>query len=270
MSGWILDGIGEEVIDRDKIIERLRHTLDAAVTDLEDTTAILEMLLSYLEQATMRLKMASISGLSIVYCARGLARQTKGDLGNAIADFDQAIALNPERASAYFNRGIARQDQGDLDATIADFNQAIVLIPDGLDKATVFKNRGNARYYQGDLDAAIYDYTKAITHNPTYAIAYYNRGNARYDLRDLDNAIHDYSQAIALFPDSIDRAEAYNNRGFAHTAQDDLDAAIQDYDKAITLNHDHIYAHSNRDIALRQHSDLAGVTPPPSARRIPL
>ena len=48
----------------------------------------------------------------------------------AIADFNQAIKLNPEDADAYYNRGLARFDLEDYQGAIADFTQAIQLNPD--------------------------------------------------------------------------------------------------------------------------------------------
>ena len=39
------------------------------------------------------------------YYGRGLARQEKGDLEGAIADFDKAIEILPKYAAAYGSRG---------------------------------------------------------------------------------------------------------------------------------------------------------------------
>jgi tetratricopeptide (TPR) repeat protein len=54
---------------------------------------------------------------------RGYARQSQGDLDGAIADYDQAIRLEPTYGDAYFNRGLARYDKGDFDGAIADYDQ---------------------------------------------------------------------------------------------------------------------------------------------------
>ena len=54
-------------------------------------------------------------------------------------------ALEPQNAEAYFNRGLGHHDKGDLDQAIADYDQAIVLDPQ---YALAYYNRGNAYYLQ--------------------------------------------------------------------------------------------------------------------------
>ena len=56
----------------------------------------------------------------------------KRDYDRAIADFDQAIKLDPNCAVAYHDRGLAYRDKGDNDRAIADFDQAIKLDPKSL------------------------------------------------------------------------------------------------------------------------------------------
>jgi tetratricopeptide (TPR) repeat protein len=44
-----------------------------------------------------------------------------------MADYSQAIELNPQYGLPYRNRGNAKRKKGDLDGAIADFNRAIEL-----------------------------------------------------------------------------------------------------------------------------------------------
>ena len=64
---------------------------------------------------------------AVTYLDRGNAKQKKGDLDGAMADYNHAIQLNPNYGLAYRNRGNAKQKKGDSDGAIADFNRAIKL-----------------------------------------------------------------------------------------------------------------------------------------------
>ena len=194
--------------------------------------------------------------LAWAYLNRGNARQDKRDLDGAIADYDQAIRLDPKYAFAYGNRGNARKAKGDLlmarspgnsrlsedyYQAILDFNQAIQLDPQN---ALVYNGRGNVYAAEGDLDRASADYTQAIQLDPKLALAYTNRGNvrliqwqcplggARNCARDLDGAIADYSQAIQIDPKY---ADAYRNRARAYEQKNDIVHARADFDAAQRL-----------------------------------
>src|SRR6185503_12769589 len=63
--------------------------------------------------------------LAVAYYNRGLAYYDKGDDDRAIADYNEAIRLDPKYAQALFNRGNAYYQKGDDDRAIADYNEAI-------------------------------------------------------------------------------------------------------------------------------------------------
>src|SRR5262249_52469024 len=135
--------------------------------------------------------------LSRLHNSRGIAWHDKGDLDRAIADYSEAIRLNPKLATAYYNRGIAWRAKGDLDRAIADYSEAIRLDPK---LAAAYNNRGNAWSDKGDLDGAIADYSEAIRLNPKYTIAYRNRGLANLYAGTPPKALADLAQAHGLDP----------------------------------------------------------------------
>jgi len=93
------------------------------------------------------------------YGRRGVAYFRKGDLGRAIADYDQAIALDPKYSIAYHNRGYAYSHKGDLDRAIADYDKAIALNHPVL--AYIYRVRAKAYEKKGDMVLANADYDKA-------------------------------------------------------------------------------------------------------------
>ncbi len=56
--------------------------------------------------------------------------QEKGDFARAIADYDEAIRLDPNDASAHRNRGAAWSEKHDFAQAIFDFTDAIRLDPE--------------------------------------------------------------------------------------------------------------------------------------------
>ncbi|MTJ34967.1 tetratricopeptide repeat-containing serine protease family protein, partial [Dolichospermum sp. UHCC 0260] len=169
-------------------------------------------------------------------------KYAKGDKQGAIADYTQAIKMNPNLAELYNNRGAARYDLGDRQGAIADLNQALNINPNF---AEVYKNRGVARAKLGDRQGAIADYNQALSINPNFANAYKNRGVARYELGDREGAIADYSQALNINPNF---AEAYSNRGVTRSDSGDRQGAIADYNQAISINPNFAEAYSNRGV----------------------
>ena len=79
----------------------------------------------------------------------------KGDLDRAIADYSEAIRLDPKSGHAYLNRGSAWGTKGDLDRAIADFDQAIRLDPKD---AQAYYNRGIAWEKKRSLRKALADF----------------------------------------------------------------------------------------------------------------
>ena len=100
------------------------------------------------------------------YYGRGCGYGEKGDYDKAIADYTEAIRLDPKFATAYYGRGVAYGEKGDYDKAIADYTEAIRLDPK---LAEAYCSRGIAYANKGDYDKAIADYTEAIRLDPKLA-----------------------------------------------------------------------------------------------------
>ena len=69
----------------------------------------------------------------------GLKAAAAGDSNKAIADFTEAVQINPKYTEAYFARGLVHGKDGDFDKAIVDFSEVILLDP----------NDAKARYRRG-------------------------------------------------------------------------------------------------------------------------
>jgi tetratricopeptide (TPR) repeat protein len=184
------------------------------------------------------------------YCNRGIARQKKGDLDGALADYNRAIKLDPHDATAYDNRGLAKMAKGDLDGALADYDRAVQISPRNF---KIRASRGLVRQRKGDLDGALADYDMAIKFYRNYQFAYSARASVKIAKHDLDGALADCNRAIELNPKD---AAAYDNRALIETAKGNRDAAAADFNRAIKL--DPKYARNRPPAANKQKVESTG------------
>jgi tetratricopeptide (TPR) repeat protein len=93
------------------------------------------------------------------YLDRGVLRMARGEHGQAIADFNNALKIQPYLAVAYNDRGIAQSALHQFAKAEADFTQALGLAPSHPEQ--VLFNRAMAYEDMGDLKRAYLDYRKA-------------------------------------------------------------------------------------------------------------
>src|SRR5664279_4983909 len=83
---------------------------------------------------------------AVNYTSRGNGYRDKGELDHAIADYSEAIRLDPKVAIGLYNRGIVWRAKGDIGRAIADYSEAIRLDPTYV---LALNNRGLAYHDTG-------------------------------------------------------------------------------------------------------------------------
>ena len=136
--------------------------------------------------------------LGALYRYRGYAKSQAGkpDSDAAIADYGEAVRLEPNSFVPFVLRGIAYAGKGEQELAIKDYDRAIELNP----RADFYNNRGNALRKTRAFDRAIADLDQAIKLEPNFSSAYWTRGLVYRDKGDKEKAADDYKKALSLNP----------------------------------------------------------------------
>jgi tetratricopeptide (TPR) repeat protein len=174
----------------------------------------------------------------------------RGRFDEAVAHYRKALEIKPDVAAAHYNLGNALAARGQFDEAIADFQQALQIQPGS---AEVHNNLANVLLARGNLDEAVTHYRKALEIEPGIALAHYNLGNVLATRGQFDEAIAQLDQALEIQPDI---AAAHNNLGHILAGRGQLDEAIAHYHKALQIQPGHVNAQRNLAAALSEREEL--------------
>jgi membrane associated rhomboid family serine protease len=145
---------------------------------------------------------------AFAYNNRGNAWLAKGDNDRAIADYSEAIRLDPKKAAYLNNRCWARAIAGrELPLAVTDCTEALGI--SGND-ANIMDSRGFAYLRLSRLDDALADYDEALKLNPKQAGSLYGRGLAKLKKGDAAGGEADIAAAKAI---QVDIAEEFARYG---------------------------------------------------------
>lgn len=163
---------------------------------------------------------------------RGDARKDMGDIDGAIADYTEALRVNPEFIWSLRNRGyLLYKEKDDAVAALADINRAVELAPRA---AWGYVDRAAVREGQGKYAEAYADYQQALALEPENPRILYRLAVLRFYQHDFADAEHYFSQSIALDSDK-ENSTAYYRRGLARLAQQKYVDAVGDLENALAL-----------------------------------
>lgn len=162
--------------------------------------------------------------------ARGRAYHRLGIYPEAMADYTEAIRIDPSEPSYFFNRGLVHQQLGNDDHAFRDFSTAVQLHPD---YTNAYFERGLILLGKREFDRAIEDFTRAHALNPKDAWPLANRGLSYALKNQTDLAERDFAAVRAIDPTNIvllhGMAVLTRNTGNAEATLDSLTSILNRY-----------------------------------------
>jgi len=141
--------------------------------------------------------------LSDVWYIRGLIYQKSPehkDPAKALAAYDRYLSSRRDSPSAFHNRGDAKKDLGDVDGAIADYTEALSINPEFI---WSMRNRGYLLYREKNQpEKALFDINRAIELAPDNYWSYMDRGAVYGGMRQYRKAVEEYLHALKLSPDN--------------------------------------------------------------------
>jgi tetratricopeptide (TPR) repeat protein len=169
----------------------------------------------------------------------GLALFRKGWVDDAVAQFQKALAINSNYVLAHNNLGLALVQRGQVDDAVAHYRKALEIKPDF---AEAHSNLGVALLQKGQLDDAVAHYQRALEISPDSPEAHYNLGNTLFQKGRVDDAVAHYQKALEINPNY---AEAHNNLGLAIFRKGQVNDAVAHYQRALEISPDYPDVHYN-------------------------
>ncbi|HTN77831.1 MAG TPA: tetratricopeptide repeat protein [Pirellulaceae bacterium] len=164
---------------------------------------------------------------------RGLAAYEGGHHKHALADFDEALRLEPDNAETLCARAMAHAQLNCEALALADYERSLQLDPTA---ARTWDQRGNLYAKQGNWEAALADWRQAQTLQPREAWYWCQVGNALCELERHAEALPYLDRAIELGERGV---RAFMWRGLCRRWAGDTHGAIADLNQALAIKPDH-------------------------------
>jgi tetratricopeptide (TPR) repeat protein len=149
--------------------------------------------------------LAVAPGAAVLHYNLANALDARGEPGEAIRHYREAVRIDPGYSEAFNNLGVTLAAQGRLDEAMQQYREALRSKPGN---ARAHNNLARALEVRGDLDGAVQHYREAVRVDPSYARARFNLGRVLHVRRQLDEAALQYREAVRLQPDFAAAAEA--------------------------------------------------------------
>ncbi len=186
----------------------------------------------------------------VAYNNLGVALRSKGNLGAAIASFQEALQIKPRYGDAEDNLGEALLAEGKVEEAIPHVLEALRLQPDS---AEAHINLGAALSDRGQFEDAETQYRLALQYLPASAEAHCGLGVRLMEKGRFQEALSELMQAVRIKPEY---ADAHNQLGRVLGLMGRTDEAMAQFSEAIRLDPGNAEAHYNLGTALATQGHL--------------
>ncbi|WP_327254850.1 tetratricopeptide repeat protein [Streptomyces sp. NBC_01244] len=185
-------------------------------------------------------------GRALALTLRGRDHHSAEDYAQAIADYTDALALNPQAERAYSGRALAYTLTSSNEAAIADYTRAMELDPDQISSLI---RRGFLYRLSGRYEEALADLDRATQIGPDDHQALTGRAAIYYSMARYEEALAGFTRALAI--QSNNKAWVLTSRAETFRAMSRDAEAFEDYRRAIELSPDYAWAFISRAFTLR-------------------
>jgi CHAT domain-containing protein/Flp pilus assembly protein TadD len=175
---------------------------------------------------------------------RGCDELIAGNYAAALASFDKALHIKPDKHEAWHNRGVALGNVGRIEEALASYDKALHIKPD---KHEAWYGRGVMLGNVGRIEEALASFDKALQFQPDLHEAWYGRGVMLWNVGRIEEALASYDKALYF---KTDKQVAWHSRGVALGNVGQFEEAIASYDKALQFQPDFHVAWHGRGVAL--------------------
>lgn len=150
------------------------------------------------------------------------------DFTTAEADYEAGLATNKINFQAYYLRAEFKFDSGDIDGALSDLDQSAKLDAKNIQ---AYFLRGSINLCASNYPAAMTNFTRCIELNPQYVRPYACRAGAEQDLKDYENAIADYDRALKARHSTAEEGDfekIYSSRAYCYERTLDYEKELAD------------------------------------------
>lgn len=206
----------------------------------------------------------------------GICHQLRGDYGEALKWFRQALAINEElgnragMASSYHHLGWIAQDRGDYDEALKWYRQALAIVEELGNRAGMassYHHLGLIAHLRGDYEEAQERYSQSLKieeeldNRAGIAASYHQLGRLAQTRQDCNEALRRYQLALTIqnqLGDLAGIANTYLHLGILAHLREDFNEAQKRLRQALTIFEElgdrHGIAHSYHQLGAVEHS----------------